>query len=136
MSASESGTVGDARLLAAAESARDRAIFGGMIGALAIAALAIAGFVCDATGERQPSFGDDEEPRFVGGRGGAFDQIEAGGRQLAVLKFQTHWRTQSTFGKDSEAYPDKDSKRHVEFGKKRQTTCAVPSGERNQLRRA
>ncbi len=59
--------------------------------------LGIAGFASDAISERQPGFGDEKEPRFVGRRDGAFDQIEAGRSQLAVLEFQTHWRTPSNF---------------------------------------
>lgn len=81
MSASDSGTVGDTRLLAAAEGARDRVMFGGIVGAIASAMLGIAGFASDAISERQPGFGDEKEPRFVGRRDGAFDQIEAGRSQ-------------------------------------------------------
>ncbi len=83
-------------------------MFGGIFGVIAIAALGIAGFASDAIGELQPRFGDEKEPRLVGGRGGAFDQIEAGSRHLAVLELQTHGRTQSTFRQGLGGVPAKD----------------------------
>jgi len=81
----------------------------------------------DATGEIQPRFGDKEKTRFVGEHGGPFRQIKTRGSQSPVLEFQTHFRTQSTFG---------DWRNRKLSLRKRQRACVVPRRRQYQLGRA
>ncbi|MGO8922467.1 MAG: hypothetical protein ACLQF4_05965 [Xanthobacteraceae bacterium] len=81
----------------------------------------------DAIGEIQPRFGDKEKTRFVGEHGGSFRQIKTRGSQSPILEFQTHFRTQSTFG---------DWKNRKLSLRKRQGAWAVPHQRQYQLGRA
>ncbi|MBO0718522.1 MAG: hypothetical protein J2P55_14465, partial [Rhizobiales bacterium] len=60
-------------------------------------ALGVSVISCDALGEIEPRFCDEEKTCFVGLHDGPFCQIKARRSQSPVLDLQTHFRTRSTF---------------------------------------